>query len=270
MRLIQDPPGRIVEGSVRLDGRELLSIPEKEMRRVRGNEISIIFQEPLTSLNPVFTCGEQVREAISLHQKLGRRESKRKAIEMLRLVRLPDPERRYGHYPHQMSGGMRQRVMIAMALSCQPRLLIADEPSTALDVSVQAQIIELLLELKAQLGMAVLLITHDMAVVAQMVERVLVMYAGVIVEEATVDRLFSKPSHPYTEGLLDSIPKLFAGTRRLSMIEGSVPDPLHIPSGCRFSDRCPKQFERCFLEEPPMFDTGERRRTRCWLYAGGS
>ncbi len=265
MRLIPTSQGSIVQGSIYLEGTDLLALPEKEMRKVRGNEISIVFQEPLTSLNPVFTCGEQVREAISLHQKLGRRKSKEKAIEMLRLVRIPDPEKRYHNYPHQMSGGMRQRVMIAMALSCEPKLLIADEPSTALDVSVQAQIIELLLDLKEKLGMAVLLITHDLAVVAQMVERIVVMYAGVVIEEAPVRELFTEPAHPYTEGLLGSIPKPGLPISRLPVIPGTVPDPLRLPTGCRFSDRCPKRMERCTVEEPPMFRVGNRHLSRCWL-----
>ncbi len=268
MRLIPDPPGRITGGAVRFGGRDLLSLSEKEMRKVRGNEISIIFQEPLSSLNPVFTCGEQVREAIALHQKLGRRASKEKAIEMLRLVRMPDPEKRYSNYPHQMSGGMRQRVMIAMALSCQPKLLIADEPSTALDVSVQAQIMELLLSLRESMEMAVLLITHDLAVVAQMVDRVVVMYAGVVVEEAPLESLFGHPAHPYTEGLLGSIPKLGSRGKPLPFIKGSVPDPLRLPPGCRFSDRCPKRFDRCTEAEPEMFTVSAGHRSRCWLLAG--
>jgi peptide/nickel transport system ATP-binding protein len=267
MRLISDPPGEIVSGSILLEGRDILAIPERAMRKVRGNEISIVFQEPLTSLNPVFTCGEQIREAIRLHQKLGRRESKERTIEMLRLVRIPDPDKRYGDYPHQMSGGMRQRVMIAMALSCQPKLLIADEPSTALDVSVQAQIIELLLELRERMNMAVLLITHDLAVVAQMVSRVIVMYAGVVVEEAPIGDIFSGPMHPYTAGLLGSLPKINQPVERLPMIPGTVPDPLRLPQGCRFSDRCPERFDRCG-EEPPMFRLGGSRRARCWLREG--
>ncbi len=268
MRLVQDPPGKITGGSVFFEGKDLLTLPEKEMRRVRGNDISIIFQEPMTSLNPVFTCGEQIREAIALHQHLGRKRSREKTVEMLRLVKIPDPEKRYGSYPHQMSGGMRQRVMIAMALSCQPKLLIADEPSTALDVSVQAQIIELLQELKEKMGMSLLLITHDLAVVAQMAGRVVVMYAGVIVEESPVDELFSSPGHPYTKGLIASIPRLHAGVARLPMIDGQVPDPARLPAGCRFSDRCPVRFDRCFGEEPPLFKTGRGRLSRCWLTEG--
>jgi oligopeptide/dipeptide ABC transporter ATP-binding protein len=267
MRLITDPPGRIESGSIFFEGRDLLSLSEKEMRKVRGNEISIVFQEPLSSLNPVFTCGEQIREAIALHQKLGRRESRERAIEMLRLVRIPDPEKRYGSYPHQMSGGMRQRVMIAMALSCQPKLLIADEPSTALDVSVQAQIIELLAELRDSMDMAILLITHDLAVVAQMAERVVVMYAGAVVEESPVRELFASPAHPYTKGLMDSIPRLGQGLERLPMIPGTVPDPLELPQGCRFSDRCPQRFDRCAVE-PPLFELPGGRRARCWLRCG--
>jgi oligopeptide/dipeptide ABC transporter ATP-binding protein len=269
MRLISDPPGRIQGGSIYMGGRDLLHLPEKEMRKVRGNEISIVFQEPLSSLNPVFTCGEQVREAIALHQRLGRKASKEKAVEMLRLVRLPDPGKRYHSYPHQLSGGMRQRVMIAMALSCEPKLLIADEPSTALDVSVQAQIMELLLSLREKMGMAVLLITHDLAVVAQMADRVVVMYAGVVVEEAPLESLYERPAHPYTQGLLASIPKIGSRRERLMSIDGSVPDPLKLPPGCRFSDRCPKRFDRCAQEEPGMFTVAEGHRSRCWLSATG-
>ncbi|MBN2070678.1 MAG: ABC transporter ATP-binding protein [Candidatus Krumholzibacteriota bacterium] len=268
MRLISDPPGRITGGSIFFEGKDLLSIPEKEMRKIRGNDIAIVFQEPLTSLNPVFTCGEQIREAIGLHQRLGKRESRAKAVEMLRLVRIPDPDRRYSSYPHQMSGGMRQRVMIAMALSCQPKLLIADEPSTALDVSVQAQIMELLVDLRERMSMAVLLITHDLSVVAQMAERVIIMYAGTAVEEAPVTDIFSDPRHPYTEGLLASIPRIEAGKARLKVIPGRVPDPMNLPSGCRFSDRCPKREERCFLNDPPLFMTGEKHFVKCWLSEG--
>jgi oligopeptide/dipeptide ABC transporter ATP-binding protein len=267
MRLVASP-GRIDGGSIFFEGDDLLALPEKEMRRVRGNKISIVFQEPLTSLNPVFTCGEQVREAIALHQKLSRAASKAKAIEMLRLVRIPDPEKRYGAYPHQMSGGMRQRVMIAMALSCEPRLLLADEPTSALDVSVQGQIIELLRDLQERMRMAVLLITHDLAVVAQMASRVLVMYAGVIVEEAPVGPLFERPAHPYTEGLLGSIARLGRPAGKLAAIPGNVPDPFRLPPGCRFSDRCPKRFDKCYEAEPPLLDVSPGRRARCWLCGG--
>ena len=267
MRLVSDPPGRIEGGSILWYGRDLPGLTEGEMSKVRGNEISIVFQEPLSSLNPVFTCGEQIREAISLHQKLDRKASKRRAVDMLRLVKIPDPEKRYGAYPHQMSGGMRQRVMIAMALSCEPKLLIADEPSTALDVSVQAQIMELLSDLKQRLGMAILLITHDLAVVAQMADRVVVMYAGIVVEEAPLRELFSGPAHPYTMGLLESIPRIGSGHERLRAIGGTVPDPLRLPAGCRFGDRCPKRFDRC-VEEPPLLAVGERHSARCWLCEG--
>lgn len=267
MRLLPEPGGRIVSGAMRFEGRDLAVLPEREMRRVRGNKISMVFQEPLTSLNPVFTCGEQVREAIALHRKLGRRESKERAIEMLRLVRIPDPARRYGAYPHQLSGGMRQRVVIAMALSCEPALLIADEPTSALDVSVQGQIIELLRELQERLRMAVLLITHDLAVVAQTVNRAVVMYAGVVLEEAPVRDLFARPGHPYTGGLMASIGSFRSRGDRLSAIPGSVPDLLHLPPGCRFGDRCARRFDRC-AAEPPLFDLGEGRRARCWLREG--
>jgi len=268
MRLVSEPQGQIAGGSVFLEGVDLLELPEKEMRKIRGCKLSIVFQEPLTSLNPVFTCGEQVREAIALHQKLGRRESKERAIEMLRLVRIPDPARRYHSYPHQMSGGMRQRVMIAMALSCRPALLIADEPTSALDVSVQGQIIELLAELIETMHMAVLLITHDLAVVAQLANRVIVMYAGVVFEEAPAAELFRSPANPYTEGLLRSLPGRVPRNVKLPSIPGNVPDPLRIPRGCRFSDRCPRRFEKC-VEEPPLFTVSQGHISRCWL-SGGS
>lgn len=228
----------------------------------------MIFQEPMTSLNPVFTVGDQIAEGIRLHQRLSKRESWNKAIEMLRIVRMADPERRVKEYPHQMSGGMRQRVMIAMALSCNPQLLIADEPTTALDVTIQAQILELLNELKAKLGMAVVLITHDLGVVADTAARVAVMYAGRVVEEAPVKELFTSPKHPYTQGLLNSIPRLEKAERRarLQAIPGMVPDLLDLPRGCKFQARCTKLFEPCSGEEPQLKEVASNHRVRCYLY----
>jgi len=268
LRLIPTPPGKIVGGNIYLEGRDLLKLPEGEMRKVRGASISMIFQEPMTSLNPVFTVGDQIAEGIRLHQRLSKRESWNKAIEMLRIVRMPDPERRVKEYPHQMSGGMRQRVMIAMALSCNPHLLIADEPTTALDVTIQAQILELLNELKAELGMAVMLITHDLGVVWDTAARVAVMYAGRLVEEAPVMELFTSPKHPYTQGLLNSIPRLEKTERRarLQAIPGMVPDLLDLPKGCKFQARCSKIFEPCSGEEPPLKEIAPNHRVRCYLY----
>jgi oligopeptide/dipeptide ABC transporter ATP-binding protein len=269
LRLIPNPPGKIVGGKILLEGRNLLDLPEDEMRKVRGGSISMIFQEPMTSLNPVFTVGDQIAEGIRLHQRLSKRESWNKAIEMLRLVRIPDPERRVKEYPHQMSGGMRQRVMIAMALSCNPHLLIADEPTTALDVTIQAQILELLNQLKAELGMAVMLITHDLGVVADTAARVAVMYAGRVVEEAPVLELFTNPLHPYTQGLLNSIPRIEKSERRprLQAIPGMVPDLLDLPRGCKFQARCSKVFEACRGEEPPLKPVGTANHpVRCCLY----
>jgi oligopeptide/dipeptide ABC transporter ATP-binding protein len=268
LRLIPTPPGKIVGGNIYLEGRDLLKLPEGEMRKVRGASISMIFQEPMTSLNPVFTVGDQIAEGIRLHQRLSKRESWNKAIEMLRIVRMPDPERRVKEYPHQMSGGMRQRVMIAMALSCNPHLLIADEPTTALDVTIQAQILELLNELKAELGMAVMLITHDLGVVWDTAARVAVMYAGRLVEEASVKELFTSPKHPYTQGLLNSIPRLEKTERRarLQAIPGMVPDLLDLPKGCKFLARCSKIFEPCSGEEPQLKEIAPNHRVRCYLY----
>jgi len=268
LRLIPNPPGKIVGGNIFLDGRDLLKLPEDEMRKVRGASISMIFQEPMTSLNPVFTVGDQIAEGIRLHQGLSKRESWNKAIEMLRLVRIPDPDRRVKEYPHQMSGGMRQRVMIAMALSCNPQLLIADEPTTALDVTIQAQILELLGQLKSELGMAVMLITHDLGVVADTAARVAVMYAGRVVEEAPVLELFTHPKHPYTQGLLNSIPRIEKSERRprLQAIPGMVPDMLELPRGCKFQARCSKVFEPCYGEEPQLKEVAPNHRVRCYLY----
>jgi oligopeptide/dipeptide ABC transporter ATP-binding protein len=269
LRLIPNPPGKIVAGKILLDGRSLLDLPEDEMRKVRGGSISMIFQEPMTSLNPVFTVGDQIAEGIRLHQRLSKRDSWSKAIEMLRLVRIPDPDRRVKEYPHQMSGGMRQRVMIAMALSCNPHLLIADEPTTALDVTIQAQILELLNQLKTELGMAVMLITHDLGVVADTAARVAVMYAGRVVEQAPVLELFANPLHPYTQGLLNSIPRIEKAERRprLAAIPGMVPDLLDLPRGCKFQARCTKVFEPCRGEEPQLKAVGAADHlVRCCLY----
>jgi peptide/nickel transport system ATP-binding protein len=256
MRLIPDPPGKIAGGQILLRGQDLVTLPEDQMRRVRGKRIGMIFQEPMTSLNPVFTVGDQIAEAVLLHQKVSRREAWDRAIEMLRRVRIPSPERRVDEYPHQMSGGMRQRIMIAMALSCDPELLIADEPTTALDVTIQAQILHLIRELQQELGMSVLLITHDLGVVAQTAHHVCVMYAGKVVEYARTRELFKNPRHPYTVGLFQSIPKLGHLSRRLDVIPGRVPSALEFPKGCRFNNRCPFARERCVVEEPPLVETG--------------
>jgi oligopeptide/dipeptide ABC transporter ATP-binding protein len=254
MRLIQSPPGKIVGGEIFYRGKDLLKLGNEEMRKIRGNEISMIFQEPMTSLNPVFTVGNQIGEAIKLHQGLGKRETRAKTIEMLRLVNIADPESRVDSYPHQLSGGMRQRVMIAMALSCNPSLLIADEPTTALDVTIQAQILELMKELQQKIGgMALLLITHDLGVVAEQADDVAIMYAGKIVERANTEAIFNKPFHPYTVGLLNSLPSVGgAKKKRLDAIPGVVPNPLNLPSGCRFRDRCPKAADACAQSEPQL------------------
>jgi len=269
LRLIPNPPGKIVGGRILLEGRNLLELPEKEMRKVRGGSISMIFQEPMTSLNPVFTVGDQIAEGIRLHQGLSKREAWNKAIEMLRIVRIPDAERRVKEYPHQMSGGMRQRVMIAMALACNPHLLIADEPTTALDVTIQAQILDLLNQLKSEMGMAVMLITHDLGVVADTAARVVVMYAGRVVEEAPVLELFKNPLHPYTQGLLNSMPRIEKAERRprLQAIPGMVPDLLDLPPGCKFQARCSKVFEACRGDEPQLKAIGTADHfARCFLY----
>jgi oligopeptide/dipeptide ABC transporter ATP-binding protein len=265
MRLVPQPPGEIIEGSsVRFRGRELLEATEREMREVRGNDIAMIFQEPMTSLNPVHRVGDQIAEAVRLHRRVGRAEARTQAVEMLRRVGIPDPAARAEDYPHQLSGGQRQRVMIAMALSCDPDLLIADEPTTALDVTIQAQILELLAELREKFGMAVLLITHDLGVVAEVCDRVVVMYAGHVVEQGSVREIFEAPRHPYTEGLLQAIPRLRRRTERLAVIPGAVPAATAWPVGCRFHPRCPYMWERC-LGDPPLLDAGPGRLARCWL-----
>jgi oligopeptide/dipeptide ABC transporter ATP-binding protein len=263
MRLVP-APGRISGGRIRFAGQNLLERDESEMRAVRGNEIAMIFQEPTTSLNPLFTIGDQVAEAIRLHQHRGRGAARAEAIEMLRLVEIPEAERRADAYPHQLSGGMRQRVMIAMALSCRPRLLIADEPTTALDVTIQAQILDLLDDLQQRMGMALLLVTHDLGVVAERADEVAIMYAGRVVERAPVADIFVHPIHPYTRGLMRSIPKVGAQRqRRLESIPGTVPDLLHLPSGCRFRDRCPLAIAACAEAEPPLEERGPARLVAC-------
>jgi peptide/nickel transport system ATP-binding protein len=269
MKLIPMPPGRIVEGQILYQGRDLVTLPPAQMRKVRGKEISMVFQEPMTSLNPVFTIGEQIAEAIRLHEGLGRRDAMDKTVEMLKIVHIPNPERRIKEYPHQLSGGMRQRVMIAMALSCNPKLLIADEPTTALDVTIQAQILELLNELKAKLGMAVMLITHDMGVIAETAQRVVVMYAAKVVEEAPVKELFKEPLHPYTQGLLRSIPRIdLAATKkqRLEAIPGVVPSLIEVPPGCRFAPRCQYVKPMYTEKEPPLKEVRQGHKVACWLY----
>jgi len=269
MRLFPSPPGKIVEGEILFEGRNLIELSESEMRRIRGNRISMIFQEPMTSLNPVFPIGDQIMESFVLHQGLTRREARMRTIEMLSLVGIPSPEKRVDEFPHQMSGGMQQRVMIAMALSCRPQLLIADEPTTALDVTIQAQILDLMIKLKEQMGTAIILITHNLGVIAQMAERVLVMYAGKVVEEASIKAIFDDPKHPYTKGLLHSIPKIDQATtvekERLQEIPGVVPSLFHIPKGCSFHPRCQWTVEIC-REEPPGFVQVEKDHfCRCWL-----
>jgi len=264
LRLVSSPPGRIVGGQIKFRGRDLLTLSDAEMRSIRGREISMIFQEPMTSLNPVYTCGEQILEVLMLHEKLDRKTARARTVDLLRLVGIPSPEQRVDEYPHQMSGGMRQRVMIAMALACRPALLIADEPTTALDVTIQAQILDLLKGLRQELGMAVLLITHDLGVVAETADRVAVMYAGQVVEYCDVRPAFRSTRHPYTAGLLASLPKLGAETERLRVIPGNVPNPANFPSGCRFHPRCPIAVERCRTEMPALRDVGGGHLARCF------
>ena len=264
MRLIPQPPGRIVEGSINYNGRNLLDLSPAQMRKIRGKEISMIFQEPMTSLNPVYSCGEQIIEALMLHEKMDRKAARARTIEMLKLVGIPSPEQRVDEYPHQMSGGMRQRVMIAMALACKPAILIADEPTTALDVTIQAQILELLKHLQEMLGMAVLLITHDLGVVAETADRVAVMYAGQVVEYCDVNAAFKRTLHPYTAGLLHALPRLGEKQESLRVIPGNVPDPLHFPKGCRFHPRCPVAQQRCRESEPPVLTFDGEHQARCW------
>jgi len=268
MRLVPIPPGRIAGGEILFEGTDILKLPASAMRNVRGNKISMIFQEPMTSLNPVFTVGDQVAEAIGLHERLSSREIRNRVIEAFRLVRIPAPETRVNDYPHQMSGGMRQRVMIAMALACHPKLMIADEPTTALDVTIQAQILDLMNNLKEETGASILFITHDLGVIAEMAQRVAVMYAGKMMEAADADTLFSDPRHPYTVGLLSSIPVLGIGKkqRRLNTIAGVVPSLFKLPEGCLFHDRCSAAVTHCEQIEPPVVDLGKGHIVRCHKY----
>jgi oligopeptide/dipeptide ABC transporter ATP-binding protein len=263
LRLV-DPPGRIEPGSrIRLRGQDLLAAGEAEMRAIRGNEIAMVFQEPMTSLNPVWTIGDQIAEAVRVHRRAGRRDARERAIEMLRLVGFASPERRVDDYPHELSGGMRQRAMIAMALACDPAILIADEPTTALDVTIQAEILDLLAELQARLGMAMIFVSHDLGVVAQIADRVAVMYAGQIVEHGPAADIFGRPRHPYTEGLLRSLPRVSRKVERLATLPGAVPSPRRWPSGCRFHPRCSYAWARCRAETPPL--PGGAHASRCWL-----
>ena len=268
LKLIPMPPGRIAGGQILWRGRDLVPLRPQDMQDIRSKEIAIIFQEPMTSLNPVYTIGDQISEVIRLHEGLGRRAALERAVDMLRLVHIPNPDRRVRDYPHQFSGGMRQRVIIAMALSCSPALLIADEPTTALDVTIQAQILELLAEIKSRLGMAIMLITHAMGVVAETAQRVAVMYAGKVVEEAPVEQLFAQPSHPYTQGLIRSIPRIDAAAtrrRRLESIAGMVPSPLDPLPGCRFAPRCPFARADCVEAVPPLREIAPGHKVACVL-----
>lgn len=266
LQLITKPHGKIIDGEVIFKGKDLVNMGEKEIRRIRGNDISMIFQEPMTSLNPVFTIGNQIIEVLTLHQGLSKRDARIKAIEMLGLVGIPSAEKRIDQYPHQLSGGMRQRVMIAMALACNPDLLIADEPTTALDVTTQAQILELMNELKARLNTAILLITHDLGVVAETADKVAVMYLGRIVEYSDVISFFDSPKHPYSLGLINSIPSIDTRVERLTPIIGQVPHPSEVKNGCRFANRCDFVQTQCLQDEPPLIEL-KNGRVRCWMYS---
>jgi peptide/nickel transport system ATP-binding protein/oligopeptide transport system ATP-binding protein len=270
MRLIPRPPGRIVSGRILFEGGDLLALSDEEMRRIRGKRISMIFQEPMTSLNPVFRIGDQVAETIQLHEGLSARDAQDRAVEMLHLVGIPSPEMRARDYPHQMSGGMRQRVMIAMALSCRPRLMLADEPTTALDVTIQAQILDLIQDLKREVGTSVVLITHDLGVIAEAAQYAAIMYAGWVVEQGPVAAIFSSPLHPYTIGLMNSIPRIGSapsGEGYLNVIPGTVPDLLELPSGCKFRDRCPRVMPVCAEKKPELLEKTPGHFVRCWLHA---
>jgi peptide/nickel transport system ATP-binding protein len=262
-----DESGRIVNGEILFEGEDLTKYNKKQLKGIRGNKISMIFQEPLTSLNPVFTIGSQISEAIRLHQNVTKEDAKKKTIEMLKKVGIPRAERQYYSFPHLLSGGMRQRVMIAMALSCNPQLLIADEPTTALDVTIQAQILNLMKELSNEYQTSIIMITHDLGVIAEMVDRVIVMYAGQIVEQNNVFEIFKNPKHPYTKGLLNSTPKIHKLEDQLESIEGNVPSPFEMPTGCKFHPRCPFSIDNCRSQEPPLFKDGDGSEVRCWLHS---
>jgi oligopeptide/dipeptide ABC transporter ATP-binding protein len=268
LRLIADPPGRITAGEIRFKGRDLLTLSRRDMRRIRGNEISMIFQEPMSSLNPVFTIGNQMQEVVALHQAVGRDAARRICIDMLRQVKMPDPDRVLSKYPHELSGGMRQRVMIAMELACRPELLLADEPTTALDVTVQAQVLSILESITRQRGTAVLFISHDLGVIAQLCDRVAVMYAGGIVETAPAAAIFAEPLHPYTRGLLQAIPRIDEGQEALMVIPGTVPSLADPPPGCRFHPRCGHRFHPCGMDVPPFYEPSVGHRVACHLHAG--
>ncbi|QGG51354.1 ABC transporter ATP-binding protein [Lysinibacillus pakistanensis] len=268
MGLLQNANTEIT-GSIDFDGLDLLKLSPREMRKIRGNSISMIFQEPMTSLNPLHTCGKQIMEPILIHQKdVSKQEAKKQAIELLRMVGIPSPEQRFHEYPHQMSGGMRQRIMIAIALACNTKLLIADEPTTALDVTIQAQILDLMSSLKKKRNMSIIMITHDLGVVKEMCEKVVVMYTGQIVEKSPTELVFADPLHPYTKGLLNAIPKISSKVERLEAIEGSVPDALNMPRGCSFHPRCKFATEKCKLESPPLFQLEDGREVKCFIYDG--
>ena len=269
LRIVPTPPGKILDGEILYKGEDLLKKSEREMRAIRGNEISMIFQEPLTSLNPVFTIGKQITDILRMHQGMNKKQAYEKAVEMLAKVRIPSPEKVVNDYPHQLSGGMRQRVMIAMALACNPGILIADEPTTALDVTIQAQIMHLLCDLKKDRDTSIILITHDLGVVAQIAENVMVMYAGQAVEYADVKSIFKEPLHPYTKGLLKSLPVLGEEKDELYSIKGNIPSPKDYPQGCRFSPRCDQVCEKCRKEPPPLTVLPDGRKVRCWNYVGG-
>jgi oligopeptide/dipeptide ABC transporter ATP-binding protein len=267
MRLLPSPPARIVSGRIMFDGQDVGVLGESQLRKLRSNAMAMIYQDPMTTLNPVFTVGEQIAETVRLHQDASHAAAQKRAVEMLSLVGIPDPSRCAGSYPHQLSGGMRQRAVIAMALACSPKLLIADEPTTALDVTIQAQILDLLRRLQQELGTAIILITHDLGVIADLVDTVVVMYAGKVVEQAPVKQLFSAPQHPYTQGLLRSVPSLDTREHRMRTIEGNVPSPFAMPQGCRFHPRCEQALPVCRSEEPPVVSNGAGGQAACWALA---